>query len=289
MSIESSRFVYRRARSLDEAIALLQNNDGARVIAGGQSLMPMINLRLAAPTMLVDIGRIRDLDYVRAADGVLEVGALTRHSTLEESATVKRHCPLLSAAASHIAHMQVRNRGTIGGSLSHADPAAELPLAALVLGATIRTRGPQGGRDIAAEDFFRGALTTALRPGELVESIGFPLLDDAQRWSFLEQVRRHGDFPLVAVAVVLRLGAGKIQKPVLAFGGVAATPVRAKKAEAALAGQTPTGEVLAQAALTAANELDPGDTVHASAAYRRQMAAVYARRALEAASGLTGR
>jgi carbon-monoxide dehydrogenase medium subunit len=288
--VKASNFAYERARSVAHALERLQGlKDKAKLLAGGQSLVPTLNLRLQSPELVLDISRLGELRGITIEGTTIRIGAMTRHADLLASEPLGRACPMLPDAAAHIAHPAVRNRGTIGGSLSHADPAAELPLAALVLGATIRTRGPQGGRDIAAEDFFRGALTTALRPGELVESIGFPLLDDAQRWSFLEQVRRHGDFPLVAVAVVLRLGAGKIQKPVLAFGGVAATPVRAKKAEAALAGQTPTGEVLAQAALTAANELDPGDTVHASAAYRRQMAAVYARRALEAASGLTGR
>jgi len=278
-----SRFTYRRARSLDEAIALLQEHEGARVIAGGQSLMPMVNMRLVTPAMLVDIGRIQELDYVRVSNNALEIGALTRHLTLEQSPVVRQHCPMLSAAAGYIGHVHIRNRGTIGGSLSHADPAAELPLTALALNATIRTRGPRGVRDIPAHAFFLGVFTTALQPGELVEQVRFPMRTPNHRWSFLEQVRRHGDFPLVAVATILELNGAKIGNAVIALGAVAATPVRAKRAEASLSGQEPTVDGFRSAAQLAAGEVEPSDIIHASAAYRREMVEVYTRRALETA------
>ncbi len=284
MSPATSRFTYRRARSLDEAIALLQEHEGASVIAGGQSLMPMVNMRLVAPAMLVDIGRIQELDYVRVAKNALEIGALTRHHTLEHSPLVRQHCPMLSAAAGYIGHVHIRNRGTIGGSLSHADPAAELPLAALALNATIRTRGPKGGRDIPANAFFQGVFTTALQPGELVEQVRFPTQTAKHRWSFLEQVRRHGDFPLVAVATILQLNGAKIANAVIGLGGVAATPVRARRAEASLSGQAPTVDVFRNAAQLAAGEVEPSDMIHATAAYRRDMVEVYTRRALETAA-----
>ena len=284
MSPATSRFTYRRARSLDEAIALLQEHEDAKAIAGGQSLMPMVNMRLVTPAMLVDIGRIQELDYVRVSDNALEIGALTRHHTLEQSPVVRQHCPMLSAAAGYIGHVHIRNRGTIGGSLSHADPAAELPLAALALNATIRTRGPKGVREIPAIDFFRGVFTTALQAGELVEQVRFPTQTAKHRWSFLEQVRRHGDFPLVAVATILELNGTKIANAVIALGGVAATPVRAKRAEASLSGQTLTADIFRSAAQLAAGEVDPSDIIHASAAYRREMVEVYTRRALEIAA-----
>jgi carbon-monoxide dehydrogenase medium subunit len=279
-----ARFTYRRARSMEEAITLLQQNEGAKVLAGGQSLMPMVNMRLVFPTMLVDIGHLRDLDYVRVTGGVLEIGALTRHFTLEQSPLVRQQWRLLSAAAGYIGHVQIRNRGTIGGSLSHADPSAELPLIALALGATIRTRGPAGARDIAAHSFFKGIFTTALQPGELVEQVRFPTQPASKRWGYLEQVFRHGDFPIVAVAVTFELENGKMKNPVVALGGVAGTPVLAKRAEESLAGRAPGDEVFRRAAELAASDLELSDNIQASAAYRREMVAVYTRRALESAA-----
>ena len=191
---------------------------------------------------------------------------------------------MLSAAAGHIGHIHIRNRGTIGGSLSHAAPAAELPLTALALNATIRARGAKGVRDIPADAFFQGVFTTALQPGELVEQVRFPMQTPSHRWSFLEQVRRHGDFPLVAVATILELDGAKISNAVIALGAVAATPVRARRAEASLSGQAPTLDVFRNAARLAAGEVEPSDIIHAGAAYRRDMVAVYTRRALETAA-----
>lgn len=287
-AIADHRFIYRRARSPDEAVALLHENEGANILAGGQSLMPMVNMRLVDPTMLVDIGRLDQLDYIRVSDHALEVGALVRHRTLETSPVVKQHCPLLTTAAGHIGHIHVRNRGTIGGSLSHADPAAELPLIALALDAMIRARGASGVREIRAADFFRDVFTTALQAGEIIEQVRFPALSPASRWAFVEQVQRHGDFALVAVAALLQIDGRTITKATVALGGVAATPIRSKQAEAVLLGQSPSAELFQAAARAAAGEVNPPAIIHASADYRREMVAVYTRRALQAAANGTG-
>jgi carbon-monoxide dehydrogenase medium subunit len=280
--------MYRRARSPAEAVALLNEHDGANILAGGQSLMPMVNMRLVDPTMLVDIGRLTELDYVRTSDRGLEIGAMARHRKLETSPVVKQHCALLSKAAGHIGHIHVRNRGTLGGSLSHADPAAELPVIALALDAVIQARGSNGVREIRASDFFRDMFTTALQSGEIVEQVRFPGLPAASRWAFVEQVQRHGDFALVAVAALLQIDGRTITKATIALGSVAATPIRAKQAEAALVGQSASAEVFHAAAQTAASEVNPPAIIHASADYRREMVAVYTRRALQAAANGTG-
>lgn len=287
-AVADNRFIYRRARSPSEAVALLRENEGANILAGGQSLMPLINMRLVNPAMLIDIGRLQALDYVRVAGDAIEIGALARHHTLETSPLVKQHCPLLAAAAGYIGHVHIRNRGTIGGSLSHADPAAELPLIALALDAVVQTRNSNGSREIKAADFFRDIFTTALPPDGIVEQVRFPAMPADARWSFMEQVRRHGDFPLVAVAVLLQLVGGKITRAVVALGGVASTPVRARQAEAALIGQNASPDAFRAAAGAAAAEVDPPSIIHASADYRREMVAVYTRRALQAAANGTG-
>lgn len=275
-------FEYRPAREVAEAIRLLQEyGDDAKVLAGGQSLMPLINLGLAQPKVLVDINPISQLDFVAERNGSLTIGAVTRHRTLERSATVRQHCPLLAEALPLIGDRQVRNRGTIGGSLAHADPVAEIPTAAACLGATLVIQGPNGRREVGASDFFVTYLTTAVGPGELLTEVRFPAPPAGTGCSFQELVRRKGDFAIVAAAATIQLdAAGACRDVRLALAGVAPTPLSASAAASALVGQKPTPELIKQVAEAACEGIDPESDVLASAEYRRAMAPVFARRAL---------
>jgi len=281
-------FEYAAPKTVDEAVALLEQHEGdAKVLAGGQSLMPLLNMRLARPGLLVDAARIDGLDYIREVDGHLAIGAMTRQRSVEHSELVQRRFPLLHTATRHIAHPQNRNQGTVGGSLAHADPAAELPAVALALDAELRAVGPAGERRIKAADFFVTYLTTALEPTEVLTEVRFPELPPRTGWSFVELARRHGDFALTGVVARLSLdGGGRCSAAQLVLFGVGATPTRAHRAEQALAGQKVDGPLLEQAARTASEEIEePLSDVHASAEYRRDLARVLTRRALtEAAS-----
>jgi carbon-monoxide dehydrogenase medium subunit len=274
-------FEYYRASTLDDAVALLtKHGSDAKALAGGQSLLPLMKLRLARPAALVDLNRLRELAYVRREDGVLAFGALARLSELQ-SPTVRSLAPMLAAAARHIGHPAIRHRGTICGSLAHADPAAELPVLALTLGAELRVTGSAGERTIAARDFFVGALTTSLRPGEVLREARFPGLAPGVGWSFMELARRHGDYALVSVAIVLRADAnGRVSEARIALGSVADRPVRCDAAERALVGEAGRRVAFEAAAATAAAPLDPPSDVHGSGAYRRRLAAVLVERAL---------
>jgi carbon-monoxide dehydrogenase medium subunit len=279
-------FAYHRATTVKDAVALLAaHGPEARILAGGQSLLPMMKLRLARPAVLVDLNPVGDLAYVRHEDGVLAVGAMARLCELESPA-VRSLAPLLAGAAPHIGHRAIRHRGTVGGSLAHADPAAELPVLALALDAELRTAGPDGERTIAARDFFVGALTTSLRGGEIVREARFPLLAAGSGWSFLELARRHGDYALVSAAAVLRRGAdGSIADARIALGSVADRAVRCPDAERALVGARGGPALFEAAARAAAAPLDPPSDVHGSGAYRRHLAAVLVERALGEAWG----
>lgn len=284
-------FDYRAAQSVAEAIDLLrQHGDDAKVLAGGQSLLPLLNLGLAQPAVLVDINRIAGLDMVQREDGSLAVGALTRHSAAERSDLIRQACPLLATTIPLIGDPQVRARGTIGGSMAHADPVAELPTVAVCLDATMRVEGPSGARDVQAADFFIGYLTTALGPDEVLTNVRFPTAERGEGVSFLELVRRKGDFAIVAAAATMQLAPdGSCSNVRLALAGVASTPVRAAAAAGVLVGQQPTAERLREAALAACEGIEPESDVMASAEYRRNMAVVYARRALaEAAQRASG-
>jgi carbon-monoxide dehydrogenase medium subunit len=274
-------FEYYRASTLDDAVALLtKHGSDAKALAGGQSLLPLMKLRLARPAALVDLNRLRELAYVRREDGVLAFGALARLSELQ-SPTVRSLAPMLAAAARHIGHPAIRHRGTICGSLAHADPAAELPVLALTLGAELRVTGSAGERTIAARDFFVGALTTSLRPGEVLREARFPGLAPGVGWSFMELARRHGDYALVSVAIVLRADAnGRVSEARIALGSVADRPVRCDAAERALVGEAGRRVAFEAVAATAAAPLDPPSDVHGSGAYRRRLAAVLVERAL---------
>jgi carbon-monoxide dehydrogenase medium subunit len=279
-------FEYARARSLQEALELLaRHGTEAKALAGGQSLIPMMKLRLARPTALVDLNRVRELAYLRQDGGTLAFGALARLSELE-SATVQRACPPLAAAAPHIGHTAIRHRGTVCGSLAHADPAAELPVLALALDAEMTATGPVGTRTIAARDFFVTYLTSALRAGELLTEVRVPALAPGAGWGFTELARRLGDYALVSVVAVLEAGAdGTIRRARVALGSVADRAVRAEAAEAALVGRAGGPAVFAAAAAAAAAPLDPPTDVHGSGAYRKHVAQVLVERCLAEAWG----
>jgi CO/xanthine dehydrogenase FAD-binding subunit len=280
-------FEYLRPASVAEAVARCAEHGGdAKILAGGQSLVPLLNFRMLRPRVLIDINRLADLDHVEEQQGGLRIGALTRHRTLETAPVVRRHFPVLAAAMAHVAHLAIRSRGTIGGSLSHADPAAELPMIALLLDAEIRT---SSGRH-AARQFFGGPLTTALAEDELVTEIVLPALPPRTGWGFEEFARRHGDFALAAVAATLTAAEdGTIAAVRLAAAGVGETPLRLAAAEALLPGQRFTPELAAAAAQEASAAVRPFDDLHASADYRRHLAGVLTERALRAAWARAGR
>ncbi|HTT46725.1 MAG TPA: xanthine dehydrogenase family protein subunit M [Pseudolabrys sp.] len=263
-------FAYKRARSTEEAVALLGEKD-ARLLAGGQSLIATLNMRLSAPALLIDINRIDGLDGTAHKDGMIEIGALTRHAAAERSNVIAQHAPLIARALPHIGHPAIRNRGTLGGSIAFADPAAELPACLLALDGEVEAAGPKGKRSIKAKVFFKGLFETALAPNEMLTAIRVPAADAQTRTGFAELARRHGDYAIVGLAASAR-GDGKGLTDVrLAYFGVGATPVRATKAEAALA----SGNV---DAAIAALDLDPPDDVQATGAVKKHLAAVLLRR-----------
>lgn len=275
---------YHAADSLDEALALLaEHGADAKALAGGQSLIPLLNFRLARPTVLVDLNRLAELDYVRSADdGGLSVGAMTRHATLERDPQVAAAAPLLHAAAAYIAHPQIRNRGTLGGTLAHADPAAELPVVAVALGARLRIVAAGGAERWAdAADFFVGLLTSDLQPGELLVEVRVPAMPPASGWSFHELARRTGDYAHAGVAVVLTRDGDACTRARLVYLSLGDGPVRARQAEQLLESRgVSAGTIDEAAALAAASEIEPTGDIHASEAYKRHLARVLTRRAL---------
>ena len=263
-------FAYKKARSVEEAVRLLGTQD-ARLLAGGQSLIATLNMRLSAPSLLIDINGIGGLDGIALKDGALEIGALVRHTQAERSDTVAKHAPLIARALPQIGHPAIRNRGTLGGSVAFADPAAELPACLLALDGEIEASGPQGKRTIKAADFFRGLFETALAPDEVLTAIRVPAAGKDTRVGFAELARRHGDYAMVGLAACAR-GDGKGLADVrLAFFGVGNTPLRARKAEAALAKGDIDGAVVAL-------DLAPHDDVQASGAVKKHLAGVLLRR-----------
>ncbi len=281
-------FDYVAPESLDEALAVLsQYGDEAKVIAGGQTLGPMLNMRVVTPTLLVDINRIEALQAQRRSDAGLALGALTRQGSLEDDGDLHRHQPLVAVAIPHIAHRAVRNRGTIGGSLSHADPAAEWGALVQALDATlVIARQGAAPRALPASEFFQGLLTTALQPEELLLEVRLPAWPEGAGWSFREFSRRHGDFALAGVACRLAVdGASRCADAALGLIGVDDRPLRATSAEAVLRGE-PAGEALfREAAARAAAETEPMNDLHASADYRRHLVEVLVFDALMEAQG----
>lgn len=280
------RFAYHDPSTRSEVLALLETyTDDAKVLAGGQSLVPLLNMRLAQPAHLLDINRLPDLTYIREVNGGLAIGSLTRQRDIERSSLVRRLCPLLAEAIPFIGHAPIRSRGTVGGSLAHADPAAELPAVLLALGGYVHAESHTGSRQIPAEAFFVSQLQTSLTPTELLTEAWFPIAPLRSGAAFVEVSRRHGDFALVGVAAQLTLHEnGTIAAAHLALMGVAATPVRAEAAEVSLLGQHPDEEAFTAAAKQITADLDPDTDLHASAEYRRSVAVVLVNRALHTAA-----
>jgi aerobic carbon-monoxide dehydrogenase medium subunit len=275
---------YEAPKTVSEAVELLaERQDEASVLAGGQSLIPLLALRLAHPAVLIDINGITELSGVSAADGRVAIGAMTRQYLAEESETVADTVPLLAAALPLIGHEAIRSRGTIGGSLAHADPAAELPAVARALDAEFVVRGRSGARVIPAAEWFEGFLTTSRRPDELLVEVRFPAAGRGTGSSFQEVARRHGDFAIVGLAASLTLSGGAISDARLAFAGLSDVPVRATDAEDLLAGEEPSPELFDEAACQATGDTDPPADLHGSSDYRRKVAAALVRRGLRAA------
>jgi carbon-monoxide dehydrogenase medium subunit len=279
-------FEYMAPDSLDAALEILTRSGGdAKLLAGGQSLIPVMNFRLAQPALLVDLNRLRELDYVRQEDGGLRIGAMTRQRTLERDPLVARLSPLLAETVPFIAHPQIRNRGTVGGSLAHADPAAELPAVAVALDARFRLRRSGGERWVEARDFFNGLFATVLEPDEMLVEVALPAPPPRTGWAFLEVARRHGDYAQVGVAARVTLDeTGSCREARLVYLSVGDGPVEAPAAAGLLAGSDGGEEAIAAAAEKASrDEMDPTGDIHASSDFKRHLARVVTGRALRRA------
>lgn len=278
--VKPAQFDYDAPGTVAEAVRLLAEHQGeAKVLAGGQSLVPMMSLRLATPAHLVDINKVAELAGIERVNGSLRVGATVRQSVAEHDAQVADAVPLLARALPHIGHFQIRNRGTVGGSIAHADPASELPAVALALDATMEVEGMAGRRDVAASDFFDSTWTTTMAPEELLCAVRFPIWSGRSGFAVVEIARRSGDFALVGAACGVTVDGDSVTRAAIALFGVGQTPVRASAAEAALVA----GGSLEQVGAEASAGLNPSDDIHASGTYRRQVAAVVVRRALTSA------
>lgn len=277
-------FQYAAPESVGETMALLHEygTDG-KLLAGGQSLVPLLNMRLARPSVIIDLNRVGELDYIREEEGEILIGAMTRQRTAERSPVVARRLPLLADALPLVGHLPIRTRGTVGGSIAHADPSAELPAVLAALEGTVVIRGPQGTRRLASPEFFVSYLTTALEPDELLLEVRFPA-HEQQGTAFLEVARRHGDYALVGVGAVVTLAGGICTQAGLAFTGVGPVPARLPDAEAVLIGKAVTDGVLAELRKVVTRQIDPTGDIHASAEYRKEVAGVLAQRALRAAA-----
>ena len=282
--MKPANFEYHDPSTLAEALDLMARfGDQARPLAGGQSLVPLMNFRLLRPAHVIDLNNVGGLDYLRLDNGALRIGATTRQRDLEKSAIVARHWPLLREATAFIGHVQIRNRGTVGGSLAHAFPSAELPLAMVTLGASMVLRSPAGQRIIPGEDFFLGFMTTALEPGELLTEIQVPALPVHCGWSYQEVSRRHGDFALAGAAALVAVKPnGEIGHCRLTLTG--ATPMRAGTVEESLLDKKPSEALFRDAARRASETVEQDSDIHASAEYRRSACAALACRALTQAA-----
>jgi len=286
--VKPARFEYFCPRAVDEAVDLLARyGDDGKVLAGGQSLVPLMNMRLARPAVIIDINRIDGFGDLRERNGILRFGALTRQRAAERSPVVAERCPLLRDALRLVGHAQIRNRGTLGGSIAHADPAAELTAILSALDGEVTARSARGTRTIAAADLFVTYLTTALDPRELIVEIRIPALSPGAGWSWMEIARRHGDFALAGVGVVLVIRRGTIAEARIALTGVGPTPVRAGAAERLLVGHAPSDTLWTEAAEAVRAAVTPDGDIHASAEYRKHVAGVLTQRALREALSRT--
>jgi CO/xanthine dehydrogenase FAD-binding subunit len=283
-------FEYHDPTDLDQALELLaEHGDDAKPLAGGQSLVPLLNFRLAHPDHVVDLRRIGGLAYVRRADGVLRIGTMTTQSTLESSPLVAANWPLLTGALAFVAHQQIRNRGTVGGSVAHADPAAELPVALAALDASMHVRSRTAERRVGWREFFVTHLTTALEPDELLLEIEVPPVPPSTGWAFTEYARRHGDFALGGAAALLTFEDGVCRRSRLALLAAADTPRRPDAAERMLEGSPVTEELAAEAAHAAVADINPTGDIHGGTEYRKQLIEGMVRRAIAQATERAGR
>jgi CO/xanthine dehydrogenase FAD-binding subunit len=283
------KFDYVLPRSLDEALGVLgRHGEEARVLAGGQSLVPLLNFRLVRPAYLVDLNEVPGLDGIRVEGGRLVIGAMTRQRAVETSTVVRERCPLLAEAMPQIGHVQIRNRGTVGGSLAHADPAGELPAVVAALDGELVLRSARGERRLPAQEFFVAYLTTAAAPDELLVEARLPVTPPRTGTAFMEVSRRHGDFAIVGVAATVTVDEGGVCTAcALALTGVGATPVVPRPAARALVGVTPTPDAFEEVARRVAGGLTPDSDLHASGDYRKHLAGVLTRRALARAAAIS--
>jgi carbon-monoxide dehydrogenase medium subunit len=280
--MQPPRYGYHDPETVPDVLGLLGRLENARLLAGGQSLMPMLNMRLVLPDHVIDLNRVEGLSHIRERNGTLEIGAMTRQREIELSELVRERCPLMHEAIVQVGHRQTRNRGTLGGSLCQLDPSAELVAVAAALDATVTVAGPKGPRDIAFSDFPKTYMTPAIAADELVTGARFPLWPKTHGFAFVEFARRHGDFAIVSAAALLEEDRGKIKRASVTLGGVAAAPVRMKEVERALVGEK-ASDALFRDACEACRKIEAMQDVHAPASYRQHLAAVLSRRALEKA------
>lgn len=281
-------FNYHRPATLDEALALLdEHSDDAKILAGGQSLLPVMALRLGRPEHVIDIGAIDELATIHVTNGVT-IGAMVRHAEAEKSPDVATTAPLVTAALPHVGHRAIRNRGTVVGSIAHADAAAEMPAVCLATGATMHIASTAGQRSVAASDFFDGFFTTVLEPNELLVAVHFPAVTATTGSSVVEISRRHGDYAMVGLACQVDIVDNLIATAALSFFGVSSKPERAGHAEASLIGKPPGEEAFAEAARIVAESMEPNSDIHATAAYRRHLAGVVTKRGLTEAVTKSG-
>src|SRR5215203_4987365 len=281
-------FSYHDPATVSDAVGLLSRLENAKLLAGGQSLMPMLNMRYVLPDHIIDLNKVNELFYLRETNGALVVGAMTRQRELEFSNEVKLRHPLIHEALLNVGHRQTRNRGTVGGSLCHLDPSAEIPTVALVLDATVTAAGPKGRRDIPFAKFPAGYMTPAIEADEILVEVRFPAWPKGHGYGFVEFARRHGDFAIASAAALLEEDAkGKITRCALAIGGVSQIPVRMRDVEKSLIGQTASEETFREAC-EACRKLDALADVHAPASYRQHLATVMSRRAFVAAHNRIG-
>ncbi|MBI5029966.1 MAG: xanthine dehydrogenase family protein subunit M [Chloroflexi bacterium] len=278
-------FQYFAPTTIDETLALLaEHGDQAKILAGGQSLVPTMNFRLATPMILIDINRVGELSYIDSRNGNLAIGAMTRQRTLERDGEIARRAPLVAATMPFIAHPQIRNRGTLGGSLAHADPAAELPAVMIALDAKFKLSSQKIERWFDARDFFTGLFSTTLTPNELLSEIVLPPMPPHTGWAFQEMARRHGDFALAGVACIVTLDArGVCNDARIVLLGLSGQPVDARNAAKQLIGVEPSADAIRAASQTIDAEIDPSADIHASAEFRRHLAKTLTQRALQQA------
>ncbi len=272
--MKAPRFKYARPESVDEAVEMLSSEREALILAGGQSLMPVLNMRLASPSLLIDINWLRELGGIEMGDGMLRIGALTRHREVADSPLVREHVPLIADAMRHVGHPAIQNRGTFGGSLATADPSAEMPACCVALGARIRLRSKRGHRSVAAEDFFRGIFETAREPDELLVAVEIPIPGPSWRSCFIEFVRRHGDFAIAGIAANTNIESDRISDIRIALFGVEARPTRLRRAEEAIIGARTADNAFATMQAELTNTLEPMSDVHASGELRLHYARV---------------